>query len=438
MIDGMVGLIERAAGATADRRRDGPRRDASPDDGAPAPALPVPAAAARASTCEMTILMPCLNEARTLAACIGKARAFLDASGINGEVLVADNGSTDGSVEIARRCGARVVAVSSRGYGNALIAGIDAARGRYVAMGDADDSYDFGTLGPFVARLREGYDLVMGNRFEGGIGAGAMPALHRYLGNPVLSLIGRVLFRVPIGDFHCGLRAFRRDAIRSLALSEPGMEFASELVVKAALRRLRICEVPTTLVKDGRDRAPHLRSWRDGWRHLRFLLALSPRWLFLYPGLVFLIAGWATQLVLYPGALRVGAIGFDIHTMVFGAASALIGVQLCVVALLARCAGISSGLLPDSGPAARLFDAFRLESVLVVAIPMLVAAAGLALHAAGAWSDTGFSAMRPGEMLRPIVLSLTLAVSAIEIVAGAFFMRLLQYAADGSRGRRRG
>ena len=246
-----------------------------------------PALTARlAQPLELTILMPCLNEARTLPACIAKARRFLDTAGVRGEVLVADNGSTDGSQALAMSLGARVVDVPERGYGAALIAGIDAARGRFVVMGDSDDSYDFEHLQPFVDALRGGAQLVMGNRFAGGIRPGAMPPLHRYLGNPVLSFIGRAFFKVRVRDFHCGLRGFERDALLALGLHCKGMEFASEMVVKAALGGLRIAEVPTTLSPDGRDRAPHLRSWRDGWRHLRFLLLFTPRWLFLYPGVV--------------------------------------------------------------------------------------------------------------------------------------------------------
>ncbi|MGQ0833486.1 MAG: glycosyltransferase family 2 protein, partial [Gammaproteobacteria bacterium] len=232
---------------------------------------------------ELTILMPCLNEAATIGSCIAKARGFLERTGIEGEVLIADNGSEDGSRALAERAGARVVDVTERGYGAALAGGIAAARGRYIIMGDADDSYDFGRLDGFIARLREGYPLVMGNRFRGGIRKGAMPLLHRYLGNPVLSFVGRLLFRTPVGDFHCGLRGFDREAVGSLHLRTTGMEFASELVVKASLAAWRIAEVPTTLSPDGRGRPPHLRSWRDGWRHLRFLLLFSPRWLFLYP-----------------------------------------------------------------------------------------------------------------------------------------------------------
>src|SRR5271170_1518471 len=235
--------------------------------------------------------MPCLNEAETVATCVRKAMGFLAASGISGEVLVADNGSTDGSQRLAEEAGARVVPISEKGYGNALMGGILAARGKYVIMGDADDSYDFTNLMPFVTELRNGADLVMGNRFKGGIAPGAMPALHRYLGTPVLSFIGRLFFHSNIGDFNCGLRGFRRDSAIKLGLQATGMEFATEMIVKAALAHQKIVEVPTTLAKDGRSRPPHLNTWRDGWRHLRFLMLFSPTWLFLYPGLVLLIVG---------------------------------------------------------------------------------------------------------------------------------------------------
>src|SRR3989440_8656291 len=266
---------------------------------------------------ELTILMPCLNEAATVARCIAKARSFLARSGVEGEVVVADNGSTDGSPEIATQAGARVIEVAERGYGAALAGGIAAARGRSIIMGDADDSYDFARLDGFVAKLREGYPLVIGNRFRGGIQKGPMPMLHRYLGNPVLSFVGRLLFRAKVGDFHCGLRGFDREAVRSLHLRTTGMEFASELVVKASLAGWRIAEVPTTLHPDGRGRPPHLRSWRDGWRHLRFLLLFSPRWLVLYPGLALLAVGSALTTALYFTPLRFMVAGLDILSMLY-------------------------------------------------------------------------------------------------------------------------
>src|SRR6266705_273771 len=295
---------------------------------------------------ELTILMPCLNEAATVGSCIAKARGFLERAGIAGEVLVADNGSDDGSRALAEAAGARVVEVAERGYGAALAGGITAARGRYVIIGDADDSYDFARLEGFVARLREGYPLVMGNRFHGGIGKGAMPLLHRYLGNPVLSFVGRLLFRAPVGDFHCGLRGFDRDAVRALDLRTRGMEFASELVVKAALAGWRIAEVPTTLQPDGRGRPPHLRSWRDGWRHLRFLLLFSPRWLFLYPGLTLFIVGSTLSTALYFSTLRIGGAGLDIHTLLVAGFLSLLGYQLVLFAVFTKIFAIREGFHP--------------------------------------------------------------------------------------------
>src|SRR5215472_16998517 len=264
---------------------------------------------------ELTILMPCLNEAETVAICVQKAMSFLLLNGVNGEVIVADNGSTDGSQELAGAAGARVVKVPERGYGSALLGGIQAARGRYIIMGDADDSYDLTALMPFLDRLRAGADLVMGNRFRGGIAPGAMPALHRYLGNPVLSFIGRLFFRAKLGDFHCGLRGFRRDSVLSLGLQTSGMEFASEMVVRATLAGQHVEEVPTTLSPDGRSRPPHLRSWRDGWRHLRFLLLFSPRWLFLIPGIALLALGLVVGAAVLPAPLAVGGITYDVNTL---------------------------------------------------------------------------------------------------------------------------
>src|SRR6478736_3870626 len=269
--------------------------------------------------------MPCLNEAETVATCVRKAIGFLAESGISGEVLVADNGSTDGSQRLAADAGARVVPISDKGYGNALMGGIIAANGKYVIMGDADDSYDFTNLMPFVNELRKGADLVMGNRFRGGIAPGAMPPLHKYLGNPVLSFVGRLFFRSKIGDFHCGLRGFSRDSVMALNLQATGMEFASEMVVKATLAGQRVTEVPTTLSKDGRSRPPHLRSWRDGWRHLRFLLLYSPRWLFLFPGSLLMILGMLVGLWLLPGPRVVNGVTLDVHTLLYAAIAVIIG-----------------------------------------------------------------------------------------------------------------
>src|SRR3984885_11212644 len=299
---------------------------------------------------ELTILMPCLNEAETVATCVRKARSFLTRTGIEGEVLVADNGSSDGSPQLARDAGARVVEISKKGYGNALIGGIDAATGRFVIMADADDSYDFSQLDAFVEGLRAGNTMVIGHRFRGGIQPGAMPLLHRYLGNPVLSFAGRLFFSSDIGDFHCGLRGVDRAATLELGLRAPGMEFASEMIVKATLAGWRIAEVPTVLSPAGRSRAPHLPRWRAGWRHLRFLLMMSPRWLMLYPGTCLIGLGVAAEIAILRGPLVIGGVGFDIHTMLYAGGATILGVQLILFALLARTVGVLKAVLPMSPP----------------------------------------------------------------------------------------
>ena len=379
---------------------------------------------------ELTILMPCLNEAATVGSCVAKARGFLERAGIEGEVLIADNGSDDGSRELAERAGARVVKVAERGYGAALAGGIAAARGRYVIMGDADDSYDFSRLEGFVAKLREGYPLVMGNRFRGEIRKGAMPFLHRYLGNPVLSFIGRLLFRTGVGDFHCGLRGFEREAVRSLHLSTTGMEFASELVVKAALAGWRITEVPTTLSPDGRGRPPHLRTWRDGWRHLRFLLLFSPRWLFLYPGLALLTLGIVFTALLYLAPLHVLGAGLDIHSMLYASAGALLGMQLCLFALFARVSAQNTGLLPRRPGLDRLLRALTLERGLLLGLT--VAACGLVWSGAAFWQwrEAGFGALDPRVVMRDTIPAATLMVGGMEIMLAAFLLSLLNWDVD--------
>jgi glycosyltransferase involved in cell wall biosynthesis len=375
---------------------------------------------------ELTILMPCLNEAATVAGCVGKARDFLRRAGIEGEVLVADNGSSDGSAERAAAAGARVVGVADRGYGTALRAGVEAAKGRYVIMGDADDSYDFSRLEHFVEALRAGHLLVMGNRFKGGILPGAMPAMHRYVGNPILSFIGRLFFRTRIRDFHCGLRGFDRQAMLRLGLRTPGMEFASEMVVKAVLAGWHIAEVPATLAPDGRGRPPHLRSWRDGWRHLRFLLLFSPRWLFLYPGLALLVAGVVVTTALYFSPLQIGSAGLDIHTMLYAAASTLLGLQLCLFALFARVSAQSAGLLPRKPLVDRLLRAVTLERGLLAGIG--IAAIGFVWSAVAFWQwhDTGFGALDPRTMMRETIPASALMVGGMEVALASFLLSVLR------------
>ncbi|HUZ72439.1 MAG TPA: glycosyltransferase family 2 protein [Stellaceae bacterium] len=380
--------------------------------------------------CELTILMPCLNEAETLARCIAKARAFLERSGVTGEVLIADNGSTDGSQMIAETSGARVVPVSQRGYGSALKAGIRAARGTFVIMGDSDDSYDFSALDGFVEKLRQGYQLVMGNRFRGGIKPGAMPPLHRYLGNPILTAVGRLFFRSPCGDFHCGLRGFRRDAILALDLQAAGMEFASEMVVKATVSKLRVTEVPTTLSPDGRSRPPHLRSWRDGWRHLRFLLLFSPRWLFLYPGFAIFVAGLAANIWLLPHARRVAGINFDIDSLLYAAVAVVVGFQSMQFWVFAKIYGMREGIVPPDPWFRRMIAGATLEAGLIVGGLMLLVGLGLGVYALGTWNAAGFGALQPSETMRLVIPSALLILLAFQTIYGVFFISLLEIRAS--------
>lgn len=380
----------------------------------------------RMSEIELSIVMPCLNEAETLAICIRKAQAAIDAAGIAGEIVIADNGSTDGSQRIAEEEGARVVNIECKGYGSALIGGISAARGRYVIMGDADDSYDFSSLKPFIERLRKGADLVMGNRFQGGIAPGAMPFLHRYLGNPVLSWLGRLFFRIKAGDFHCGLRGFNRERILALNLRTTGMEFASEMVVRASLEHYTIAEVPTTLSPDGRSRAPHLRTWRDGWRHLSFLLMYSPRWLFLYPGLVLLIGGIVGAVVLAPGPVMIAGVGFDLHTFLVASICALLGTQCITFAVISRKFATAHGLIPRSKRFSGLLRAMTLERMVVGGA--LIAFVGLLgfLRCFGLWASTGFGPLEYASMLRLLILSLTAIAIGIQLVFAAFLSAIIE------------
>ncbi len=367
-------------------------------------------------TLELSIVMPCLNEAETLATCINKALGYLERSGVAGEVVIADNGSTDGSQQIARDLGARVVDVEAKGYGNALMGGIKASRGTYVIMGDADDSYDFSSLDAFVEKLREGADVVMGNRFKGGIEPGAMPPLHKYLGNPVLSFIGKLFFKAPVGDFHCGLRGFRRDSIMRIGLHTSGMEFASEVVVKSCLSGLKMTEVPTTLKKDGRSRPPHLRSWRDGWRHLRFLLVYSPRWLFLYPGLAALAVGLVATMALLVGPIKIGSVGFDVATMLYTAGFAVLGYQAVLFSVMVKLFAAREGLLPMSQRYRQLVERFTIERGLILGLLIFVVGIVAAILQVTRWGGTGFGALDAAQNIRtaiPAVLGLILGFQTI-------------------------
>ncbi|MBZ9806957.1 glycosyltransferase family 2 protein [Mesorhizobium sp. BR1-1-9] len=383
--------------------------------------------AAATKQLELTILMPCLNEAETLAVCIGKAKAFLDEAGIFGEVLISDNGSTDGSQAIAAENGARVVPVAQKGYGAALLGGIAAAKGRFIIMGDADDSYDFGALQAFVARLRDGADLVMGNRFQGGIEAGAMPPLHRYLGNPVLSFVGRLFFRIKTGDFHCGLRGFNADSIRKLDLQTIGMEFASEMVVRAALAGLRIEEVPTTLKPDGRSRPPHLRTWRDGWRHLKFLLVYNPRWIFFIPGVVLASLGFLFAALLVFGPLRViDNLSLDLNTFVAACFMIVTGVQLITFGAISRYYAEITGILPPnrrSGWLTRTISTDRLAANAGICFAAGVLFFG---YAVARWAHLGFGPLNDSEIPRIVVLGLSLIVISLQAFFSAFLLGVLE------------
>jgi glycosyltransferase involved in cell wall biosynthesis len=376
---------------------------------------------------ELTILMPCLNEALTVETCVRKARAYLERRNITGEVLVADNGSTDGSQSLALAAGARVVQVSNKGYGAALIGGIEAANGHFVIMADADDSYDFTDLDGFVDRLRLGFKLVIGNRFQGKIKPGAMPLLNRYLGNPVLSLIGRTLFASPIGDFHCGLRGFERQAILGLNLRAPGMEFASEMVVKASLASLRIAEVPTTLSPDGRQRAPHLRPWRDGWRHLRFMLLRSPQWLFLYPGLIVASLGLAGSAILTKGPLQIpGLFTLDINALLYFSVAAIVGVQILFFGLFAMAIARKMQLNVAHGFPEALLRAASSEFAIALGVGLVVGGVGGALFAFLQWGHSSFGSLVPSEMMRITIPSVTTLAVGTQIVFGGFLLGFIE------------
>jgi glycosyltransferase involved in cell wall biosynthesis len=373
----------------------------------------------------VTVLMPCLNEAETLAACIRTAHKAIQSAEVAGEVLIADNGSTDGSQAIAIREGARVVHVSTRGYGAALIAGIEAASGEYILMGDADRSYDFSHLDRFLNALRSGADLVMGNRFKGGIEPRAMPFLHRYLGNPVLSWLGRLLFKAPVGDFHCGLRAFRRSAIQSLHLHTTGMEFASEMIVKACLQNLTLAEVPTTLSPDGRSRPPHLRTWRDGWRHLRFLLLYSPRWLFLYPGVIALCVGMLLSFLLLRGPLSIYRFHFDVGALAYALALTIIGFQTCVFAVSAKIFGMSVGLLPPDAGFHKWFRYVNLERGVTAGLVFICLGLAYGVYDVWDWAEAGFGVLDTSKSIRMSLPVLGAMVLGVEMVLSSFFLSLL-------------
>ena len=385
---------------------------------------------------ELTIVMPCLNEAETLAACIQKARLGLEQAGVRGEILIADNGSTDGSVAIAEELGARVVPVREKGYGSALRGGIEAARGEWIIMGDADDSYDFSRVEGFVAKFREGYDLVMGCRLPGGGGTilpGAMPWKNRWIGNPILSLIGRVFFRCPARDFHCGLRGFTRDAYGKMDLKTTGMEFASEMVIKATLRSLRITEVPVTLHPDGRSRPPHLKPWRDGWRHLRFMLIYSPRWLFLVPGLLLVLLGTIAGATLAAAPVHLGNVVFSTGTLAVACMAVIIGTQLVAFAFFTKVFAIGEGLLPQDPKFSTVFKTFTLEKGICLGLAILALGVGLFLRSLWIWKQAGYGLLPYADNMGRLLPAVTLIVVSIQIVFSSFFMSVLGLRTDSRR-----
>jgi glycosyltransferase involved in cell wall biosynthesis len=374
---------------------------------------------------EVSVVMPCLNEARTVGRCVTRALQALQKLAIRGEVIVADNGSTDGSPEIAQALGAHVVNVVRRGYGSALQAGIEAARGRYVIMGDADDSYDFSHLEPFVEQLRHGQDLVMGNRFKGGIRPGAMPWMHRYIGNPVLTGVLNLFYHSPIRDAHCGMRALRKDAYARLGLITTGMEFASEMVVKACLNRMKISEVPIVLYPDGRDRSPHLRSFRDGWRHLRFLLLHCPRWLYLIPSGFLFGIGLFLMAWLSAGPRMVGNVEFDVHTMLLGSLCVIVGYQTLWLWAYAKMYGWTSGILPVNTFSMRIFDHLNLERGLLLGIALVTTGIGLNGWLVNTWYRHNLGPLDVQHTMRFALWALTTMVLGVQTLYGSFFLSML-------------
>ncbi len=374
---------------------------------------------------DVTIVMPCLNEAESLAPCIEMAKTAIESTGVKGEILIADNGSTDGSIELAESMGARVVRVKNKGYGSALQGGFAAARGKYILMGDADGSYDFRHLGRFLEKLDAGADLVMGNRFAGGIAPGAMPPLHQYFGNPGLSWLGRLFFRAPVGDFYCGLRAFRRDALPTLGLQSPGMELGVEMVAKAALYKLNVTEVPTTLSPDLRSRPPHLRTWRDGWRTLRFFLLYSPKWLFFYPGLTLILLGIILGGIVLPGAVNLLGARLDVHTLLYSGAAIVVGFQAVVFAVLARVYAASEGFLPDSDRLRKARQIFSLEAGIAVGVLLLTAALTLSVIALVRWGDSSFKHLDYPSALRLAIPAAVALMLGVQIILSSFFLSVL-------------
>jgi glycosyltransferase involved in cell wall biosynthesis len=377
---------------------------------------------------ELSIVMPCLNEGETLARCIETARLGIQRAGVHGEIIVADNGSTDGSPAIAEKSGARVVPVKEKGYGSALRGGVHAALGKWILMGDADESYDFSEADRFVKKFQEGFELVMGCRLPSGGGTilpGAMPWKNRWLGNPVLSFIGRLFFNCPARDFHCGLRGFTRAAFEKMELKTTGMEFASEMVIKSTFKRLKIAEVPVTLRPDGRSRPPHLKPWRDGWRHLRFMLLFSPRWLFLAPGILLSALGVIFSAALSVNDIKIGGVAFDVGTLAVACMTVIIGFQLVAFAFFTKVFAIAEGLLPDDPKFSRLFKFFTLEKGIGFGLFVLLAGVVLLVRALWIWKLAHYGDLQPVENLRRLIPAVTLIVLGVQTVFSSFFMSAL-------------
>ncbi|MCG9880015.1 MAG: glycosyltransferase family 2 protein [Bacteroidia bacterium] len=376
---------------------------------------------------ELSVVMPCLNEAETIETCIRKAFSWMEKNGVNGEVVIGDNGSTDGSQKMATDLGARVIDIPRKGYGSALMGAIEASKGKYVIMGDSDDSYDFSNLNLYLDQLRNGHDLVMGNRFKGGIAPGAMPFLHKYLGNPVLSFIGRLFFKCPVGDFHCGLRGFRQDIVSLLDLKTTGMEFASEMVVKATIFKLKITEVPTTLSKDGRSRPPHLRTWRDGWRHLRFLLIYSPRWLFLYPGIFLMLLGLIMSIFIVQGPVEMlPHVVFDTNTLLYAGAFIIVGYQALSFGIFTRTYAVQAGFLPKKDSLAKVSDVISMELGLVIGLIILFTGVGGTFYSLSVWEENNFGPLEYSEILRKVIPSVIAIIVGLQTILSSFFLSVLQ------------
>jgi glycosyltransferase involved in cell wall biosynthesis len=378
---------------------------------------------------EISIVIPCLNEANTIGICVAKAKQALLENKVSGEVIVADNGSTDGSQKIAENAGAQVVTISQIGYGAALCGGILASSGEFIIMGDGDDSYNFLEIEPFLNEWKNGTEFVIGNRFVGGIENGAMPWLHQYLGNPVLSFIGRLFFQNGFGDFHCGMRGFTREAFEKMNPNTAGMEFASEMVVKASLLQLKSKEVPIKLYKDGRGRPPHLNTWRDGWRHLRFLLLFSPRWLFYYPGLTFVFFGMLFSTLLLKSELPFQSLRLDVHTLLYTSALVLIGFQLIAFYLLSQAFARREGLYIQTSGIDLAW--FQLERGLLMALGFLILGIGFSVSALQIWEVQHFGPLNPQVVLRKVIPAVTSILLAFQVGTFSFFMSFLQIRKTG-------